>query len=273
MRLTNLGLQMRGAVESRRLIELDGVNAGRVVAAAWAISGLMAGLAGVLLAPIYGQLQSSDYAALMVAAFAAAAWAVLRSMPIAALVGILMGVTSTVLAGLPAGQQRVVLGHAHLAALHRADRRPPVRARSAHASTATKDPLSSVDPPTPPDRQRAAGPPDRPGRPGGLVHPAGGVRRVDADLAPDHLGERLQRRPGLLDRLPVHHPDHRHGRPALAGPGHPGRRRAPTRPPSWPPTSASACCSAAWSARWRRPWWPWCWPSPRSASAASAWPS
>ncbi len=39
MRFTNLGLQMRGAVESRRLIELDGVNAGRVVATAWMISG------------------------------------------------------------------------------------------------------------------------------------------------------------------------------------------------------------------------------------------
>ena len=51
MRFTNLGLQMRGAVESRRLVQLDGVNAGRVVAIAWAISSLMAGLAGVLLAP------------------------------------------------------------------------------------------------------------------------------------------------------------------------------------------------------------------------------
>ncbi len=99
MRFTSLGLQMRGAVESRRLIELDGVNAGRVVAMAWMVSGLMAGLAGVLLAPIYGELQFSDYAALMVAAFAAAAWAVLRSLPIAALVGILMGVVATTLQG------------------------------------------------------------------------------------------------------------------------------------------------------------------------------
>ena len=92
MRLTHLGLQMRGAVESRRLVQLDGVNSGRVVAVAWAVSSLMAGLAGVLLAPLYGQLQAQDYATLVVAAFAAAAWAVLRSMPIAAMVGILMGV-------------------------------------------------------------------------------------------------------------------------------------------------------------------------------------
>ena len=99
MRFTSLGLQMRGAVESRRLVELDGVNAGRVVAMAWIISSLMAGLAGVLLAPIYGELQFSDYAALMVAAFAAAAWAVLRSLPIAALVGLFMGVVATTLQG------------------------------------------------------------------------------------------------------------------------------------------------------------------------------
>src|SRR5579884_1969870 len=79
MRFTNLGLQMRGAVESRRLVQLDGVNAGTVVATAWAASSFMAGLAGVILAPVNGQLQFEDYATLMVAAFAAAAWASLRS--------------------------------------------------------------------------------------------------------------------------------------------------------------------------------------------------
>jgi len=149
MRWTNLGLQMRGAVESRRLIELDGVNSGRVVASAWAISGFIAGLAGVLLAPIYGQLQFSDYAALMVAAFAAAAWAVLRSLPVAVLVGILMGITVTVLQGyLPVGSiwssaaltslPFVVLVGALLLV-------PGMRTLGQD-----KDPLASVDPPPPP---------------------------------------------------------------------------------------------------------------------------
>ncbi len=131
MRFTNLGLQMRGAVESRRLVQLDGVNAGRVVAVAWAISSLMAGLAGVLLAPATGQLQAQDYATLMVAAFAAAAWAVLRSLPIAALVGILIGVADTLLEGyLPASS---VWSSATLSALalRRADRRTAYRARVA----------------------------------------------------------------------------------------------------------------------------------------------
>ena len=99
MRFTSLGLQMRGAVESRRLVQLDGVNADRVVAAAWVISSLLAGLAGVLLAPVYGQLQSEDYIGLMVAAIAAAAWGALRSMPIAALAAVLLGVTELVAQG------------------------------------------------------------------------------------------------------------------------------------------------------------------------------
>jgi branched-subunit amino acid ABC-type transport system permease component len=58
LRFTSLGLQMRGAVESRRLVQLDGVNSGGVVAVAWAVSSFMAGLDGVLLAPIFGTFQS-----------------------------------------------------------------------------------------------------------------------------------------------------------------------------------------------------------------------
>jgi branched-subunit amino acid ABC-type transport system permease component len=149
MRFTSLGLQMRGAVESRRLIELDGVNAGRVVATAWMISGVMAGLAGVLLAPIYGELQFSDYAALMVAAFAAAAWAILRSMPIAALVGIVMGVVATTLQGyLPVSSvwSSAVLTSLPFIVLVLALLLVP----GLRKLDSTKDPLSSVDPPTPP---------------------------------------------------------------------------------------------------------------------------
>ncbi len=149
MRFTNLGLQMRGAVESRRLVQLDGVNAGRVVAVAWAISSLMAGLAGVLLAPIYGQLQAQDYATLMVAAFAAAAWAVLRSMPIAALVAILIGITDTVLQGyLPASSvwSSATLSSLPFVVLILALLIVPGLRKLGDA----KDPLASIDPPTPP---------------------------------------------------------------------------------------------------------------------------
>ena len=149
IRWTSLGLKMRGAVESRRLIELDGVNGGRVVASAWAVSGLIAGLAGVLLAPIYGQLQFSDYADLMVAAFAAAAWAVLRSLPIAVLVGVLMGVTVNILQGyLPAGSiwSSAVLTSLPFIVLVGA----LVLVPGMRTLGGAKDPLAAVDPPTPP---------------------------------------------------------------------------------------------------------------------------
>jgi branched-subunit amino acid ABC-type transport system permease component len=149
MRFTNLGLQMRGAVESRRLVALDGVNSGAVVATAWAVSSFLAGLAGVMLAPMYALLQSQDYATLLVAAFAAAAWASLRSLPLAALVGILMGVAGNLLQGyLPASS---TLSAAAIPSL------PFIALAGAlllvpgmRSLDESKDPLSSVDPPTPP---------------------------------------------------------------------------------------------------------------------------
>ncbi len=84
LRFTDLGLQMRAAVESRRLVQLDGINANGVVAVAWIVSSFMAALAGVLLAPVFGAFNSDDFVTLTVTAIAAAAWAMLRSLPIAA---------------------------------------------------------------------------------------------------------------------------------------------------------------------------------------------
>ena len=99
LRYTNLGLQIRGAVESRRLVQLDGVNANGVVAVAWIISSFMASLAGVLLAPVYQNFNPEDYVTLTVVAIAGAAWAMLRSLPVAAGVAVLIGVVTTVLQG------------------------------------------------------------------------------------------------------------------------------------------------------------------------------
>ena len=99
LRYTPLGLQMRGAVESRRLVQLDGVNANGVVAVAWIVTSFMASLAGVLLAPVFGAFNSDEFVTLTVTAIAAAAWALLRSLPIAAGVAVLIGVLTTVLQG------------------------------------------------------------------------------------------------------------------------------------------------------------------------------
>jgi branched-subunit amino acid ABC-type transport system permease component len=149
LRYTSLGLQMRGAVESRRLVQLDGVNSGGVVAIAWATSSFMAGLAGVLLAPIYGPFQANDFAALMVAAIAAAAWGLLRSVPIATGVAVLIGVVSTTLRGyLPTSS---ILFSAVLPAL-------PFFVLVAallilpgmRTLDLSRDPLATIDPPPPP---------------------------------------------------------------------------------------------------------------------------
>jgi branched-subunit amino acid ABC-type transport system permease component len=157
LRTTFLGLEMRAAVESRRLVQLQGVDGDRVTATAWAMSGLMAGLAGVLLAPMEATVQSQDYITLMVAAIAAAAWAVLRSMPVAAVVGVLLGVVGVTLQGyLPTGSiwYSAVLPALPFIVLVAALLLVP-GLRRLDAST---DPLSSVDPPPPPPVARARAP-------------------------------------------------------------------------------------------------------------------
>ncbi len=156
LRTTSLGLEMRAGVESRRLLELEGVNAPRVTATAWAVSGLMAGLAGVLLAPTEVTVQAQDYVTLMVAAIAAAACAALRSMTVAAVVAVLIGVVSLTAQGylptssfwysavLPAFPFLVLVGALlFVPGLRRLDE--------------AKDPLSTVDPPPPPPVARVRG--------------------------------------------------------------------------------------------------------------------
>jgi branched-chain amino acid transport system permease protein len=91
-RFSAIGLRMRAVVESPRLTELAGVNADRVSAFAWMLSSFFAGLAGVLLAPLFGSLSSESYFPLIVAAIAGAAFASLSSLPMALLGGILLGV-------------------------------------------------------------------------------------------------------------------------------------------------------------------------------------
>jgi branched-subunit amino acid ABC-type transport system permease component len=149
MRFSGLGLTMRGAVESRRMVQLEGINSNRVVAFAWALSSLLAGLAGVLLAPAYPELQAQNFITLMVAAIAAAACAGLRSLPRAAIFGVLLGVVSLLLQGyiptqsifyssiLPSVPFIVLVG-ALLFVPHLRD------------LDQDKDPLAAIDAPTPP---------------------------------------------------------------------------------------------------------------------------
>jgi branched-subunit amino acid ABC-type transport system permease component len=149
MRFTVLGLYMRAAVESRRLVQLEGVNAGGVVSVAWGVSSLLAGLSGVLLAPAYPELQAQNFITLMVAAIAAAALASLRSLPRAAAFGILLGVVSLLLQGYVPTQSILyssVLPSIPFIALVLALLFVP----GLRGLDQDRDPLASVDPPAPP---------------------------------------------------------------------------------------------------------------------------
>ena len=149
LRYTAYGLKMRAAVESGRLLELDGVNASAVVSSAWMISSLLAGLAGVLLAPQYPTVSSNTYAVLLVAAIAAAALGALRSIPLALVGGIALGVVEGLASGYFAPGSILHTGLLpaipFLALVFLLLFLPGMRSLDE-----PNDPLSSVDPPIPP---------------------------------------------------------------------------------------------------------------------------
>ena len=212
------GLRMRAVVESPRLLQLQGVNAERVSQLSWILSSVLASLAGVLIAPLFAQLNSLDFFTLLVAAIAACVVGNLTSITGALLGGLGLGVLQAELAGfLPTNS---VLQHgaaplvalrgavpaaavpplaAHPAGLHR----PDARGRPAPAAAHRRPPPRLDDPRHPRLRRRGhrarAGP----------VHV--GVRRL---LGRAHHRRRLPRR-----RPAVDHPHHRRGRHHLAVPG------------------------------------------------------
>jgi branched-chain amino acid transport system permease protein len=93
LRYTDVGLQIRALVDSPAMTSLVGTNPGRISMAVWAVSSTLAGLTGVLVAPIVG-LDPGQMTFLMVAAFAAVIAAKLVSLPWAVGVGLGMGIVS-----------------------------------------------------------------------------------------------------------------------------------------------------------------------------------
>lgn len=145
---TDLGLRMRAVVESSRMSELNGVDSERISMVSWALSSLLAGLAGVLVAPLFASLNPIDLFTLLVAALAATVVGGLTSITLTFLGGLGLGVLQAVLAGtLPtdsvlATGLRPSLPFVVLFAL--LIWRPGLRTR-----TEQGDPLSAVDPPPP----------------------------------------------------------------------------------------------------------------------------
>jgi branched-chain amino acid transport system permease protein len=91
LRFTDVGLRVRAMVDSPAMTSLSGTSPTSVSIGVWAVSVFLAGLAGVLSAPIIG-LDPLDYTLLMAAALGAVVAARLRKVPVAVGVGLLIGV-------------------------------------------------------------------------------------------------------------------------------------------------------------------------------------
>jgi branched-chain amino acid transport system permease protein len=96
IRATGVGLRVRAVVDSEAMASLSGTNPGRVALGVWATSSTLAGIAGILVAPAVG-LSTVGMTTLMVAAFAAVVAARLRSLPVAVVVALAMGVVTDVI--------------------------------------------------------------------------------------------------------------------------------------------------------------------------------
>jgi branched-chain amino acid transport system permease protein len=153
---SSLGLSMRASVESPRLLELQGVNSDRVSMTSWMLSSFIAGLAGVLVAPLFASLVATDLFTILVAALAATVFANLTSIPRAVIGGLALGVLAAELAGFANPQSLLatavrpslpflilfllLVGRLVVA---------KVRGRDVQFEKEMSDPLSGVDPPPP----------------------------------------------------------------------------------------------------------------------------
>ncbi len=96
LRFTDVGLKVRATVDSEAMSSLSGTNPGRISLGVWAISAMLAGLAGILVAPTNG-LDTAGMTTLMAAAFAAMVVARLRSLVGVIAASLAMGVVTDVI--------------------------------------------------------------------------------------------------------------------------------------------------------------------------------
>jgi branched-chain amino acid transport system permease protein len=97
LRRTQVGLLVRATVDSKAMTSLSGISPARIAVGVWAAGTFLAGLAGVLAAPVLNVSSVSNYTVITASAFAAVVAAKLRSLPLAVGIGLLMGVLGSVL--------------------------------------------------------------------------------------------------------------------------------------------------------------------------------
>jgi branched-chain amino acid transport system permease protein len=97
LRRTQVGLMVRATVDSKAMTSLSGVSPARIAVGVWAVGTFLAGLAGVLAAPVLNVSSVSNYTVVTASAFAAVVAAKLRNLPVAVAVGLIMGVVGSLL--------------------------------------------------------------------------------------------------------------------------------------------------------------------------------
>jgi ABC-type branched-subunit amino acid transport system ATPase component/branched-subunit amino acid ABC-type transport system permease component len=98
LRRTRVGLEMRAVVDRESLAQLRGVNAARSSAIAWVLTMILAGLGGVLIAPLF-ELNDITFTLVVLGSLAAVVLGGLRSLPLAFLGGLLLGIFQNLVAG------------------------------------------------------------------------------------------------------------------------------------------------------------------------------
>lgn len=98
LRRTRLGLQMRADVDQRELAGLRGIDSARISAISWTLTMLLAGVAGVMLGPFIG-LDNITYTFVVLGCLAAVVFAGFRSLPLAFVGGLLLGVIQNLVLG------------------------------------------------------------------------------------------------------------------------------------------------------------------------------
>ncbi|MDT4904826.1 MAG: hypothetical protein QOH52_2842 [Pseudonocardiales bacterium] len=110
VRHSRLGLRMRASIDRQELASLRGIDPVRTSSIAWSMSMVLAGLGGVVGAPIFG-LGPGTYTTVLFVAAAAAVLGGLRSIPIAFVAGVGLGVLQNAVVGyFPAAQKITGLG-------------------------------------------------------------------------------------------------------------------------------------------------------------------
>jgi ABC-type branched-subunit amino acid transport system ATPase component/branched-subunit amino acid ABC-type transport system permease component len=98
LRRTRVGLEMRAVVDRESLAGLRGVNAARTSAVAWVLTMVLAGLGGVLIAPLF-ELTDATFTLVVLGSLAAVVLGGLRSLPIAFAGGLALGIVQNLVAG------------------------------------------------------------------------------------------------------------------------------------------------------------------------------